>query len=159
MTALSNTSISVSSTGGRVDCRIILPFCGKSLVSGRSRGGPASGSVTLVGSGGGGSGGASGAAASASGGGKDPTSPAGGGAPAAGGGMAGAGALASCAQAGQAAPINPTDAACPRKRLREERLTDIERDSQPLADIGSTVADRLLPNKHGIRPCHEGSVG
>src|ERR1700722_6837129 len=91
MTALSNTAISVSSTGGRVDCRIILPFCGKSLVNGRSRGGPASGSVTLVGSGGGGggSGGASAAGASASGGGKDPASPAGGGAPAAGGGAGG----------------------------------------------------------------------
>src|SRR5271155_5642708 len=91
MTALSNTAISVSSTGGRVDCRIILPFCEKSLVSGRSRGGPASGRVTLVGSGGGGggSGGVSAAGASASGGGKDPASPAGGGVPAAGGGAAG----------------------------------------------------------------------
>jgi hypothetical protein len=58
--------------------------------------------------------------------------------------------LASCAQAGQVAPINPTDAACPRKRLREERLTDIERDSQPLADIRWTVADRLLPGNRRI---------
>src|ERR1700728_3751270 len=106
MTALSNTAISVSSTGGRGDCRIILPFCGKSLVRGRSRGGPASGRVTMVGSGGG-AGGSGGAAAGVpSGGGISPPA-AGGGAPAAGGngasgaaaGVLGGGALGICAQA------------------------------------------------------------
>jgi hypothetical protein len=47
-TPLSNTSNGVSSSGGRVRCKIIGPFCGNAVVIARSSGPPGKGKVTIV---------------------------------------------------------------------------------------------------------------
>src|SRR5438445_4479818 len=44
----SNTSNGVSSSGGRLRCRMSGPFCGKAVVIGRLSGPPGSGSVIIV---------------------------------------------------------------------------------------------------------------